>query len=113
MARRGGRGVRAGFWWRTLTEGDRLEDPGLYLRMILKCILHNFKEGITNCSKEQSNKLNSTRQHNKYVLQYIGYMFRPVNRSSSGLHRNSLGCCLGIGIPNIFTVVNIYKTDIG
>jgi len=26
------------------------------------------------------------RQHNKYLLEYIGYIFGPVNRSSSG-HR--------------------------
>ena len=30
------------------------------------------------------NKINNIRQHNTYLLQYIGYMFRPVNRSSSG-----------------------------
>jgi len=29
-------------------------------------------------------KLTNTRQHNKCLLEYIGYMFRPVNRSSSG-----------------------------
>ena len=23
-------------------------------------------------------------QHNKYLLEYLGYVFRPVNRSSSG-----------------------------
>jgi len=68
VARRGRRGVRAGFWWRTLRERDRLDDPGLYLRMILKYILHNFKEDITKCSDELSNKLISTRQHNKYLL---------------------------------------------
>jgi hypothetical protein len=30
------------FWWRNLRERDHLEDPGLYLRVILKCILHKF-----------------------------------------------------------------------
>jgi len=30
------------------------------------------------------NKINNIRQHNKYLLEYICYMFRPVNRSSSG-----------------------------
>ena len=34
------------------------------------------------------NKMTSTRQHNKYLLEYMDYMFRPINRSSSGLHRN-------------------------
>jgi len=42
VARRGRRWVRTVFWWRNLRERDRLEDPGLYLRMILKCILHKF-----------------------------------------------------------------------
>jgi len=27
------------------------------------------------------NKLINTRQHNKRLLEYTGYMFRPVNRS--------------------------------
>jgi len=47
-----------------------------------------FKEGITNCSNEINNKLTSTRQHKKYLLQYLGYMFRPVNGLSSGLQQN-------------------------
>jgi len=48
----------------------------------------NFKEVITKCSNEMKNKLTSTRQHNKYLLGHIGYMFRLVNRSSSGLQYN-------------------------
>ena len=35
------------------------------------------------CSNEIYNKFTDIRQHNKYLLEYIGYMFRPVNRSSS------------------------------
>jgi len=42
-----------------------------------------FREGITKCSNELNNKLTSTRQHNKYLLEYIGYMFRPVYKSPS------------------------------
>jgi len=36
------------------------------------------------------NKLSYTRQHNKCLLEYIGYIlvFRPVNRSSSGLQQS-------------------------
>ena len=30
------------------------------------------------------NKFTDIRQHDKYLLEYLGYMFRPVNRSSSG-----------------------------
>jgi len=30
----------------------------------------------------------NTRQQNKRLLQYTGYMFRPVNRSSSGLQQS-------------------------
>ena len=33
------------------------------------------------------NKLTNTRQQNKCLLQYTGYMFRPVSRSSSGLQQ--------------------------
>jgi len=31
------------------------------------------------------NKLTNIRQHNKPLLEYIGYTFRPVNRSSSDI----------------------------
>ena len=50
-----------------------------------------FREGITKCSNEVYNKINNIRQHNKYLLEYIGYMFQPVNRSSSTiLHQRDL-----------------------
>ena len=39
------------------------------------------KEGITKCSNEVYNKFTNIRQHNNYLLDHIGYMFRPVNRS--------------------------------
>ena len=45
--------------------------------------------------------MTSTRQHNKYLLGYIGYMFRPVNRSSSGLHQNKSQMLLEYWDPNI------------
>ena len=44
----------------------------------------DFGEGITKCSNEVYDKFTDIRQHNKYLLEYLGYMFRPVNRSSSG-----------------------------
>jgi len=53
--------------------------------MLLGSLAANFKEGITKCSNEINDKLTNIRQHNKYLLEYIGYMFRPVNKSSSGL----------------------------
>ena len=53
-----------------------------------KRTLHNFRESITKCSDEINNKLINTRQHNKYLLEYIGYMCRHVNRSSSDLQQN-------------------------
>jgi len=34
------------------------------------------------------NKFTNIRQHNNYLLDHIGYMFRPVNRLSSGLQQN-------------------------
>jgi len=33
-----------------------------------------FSEGITKCSNEINNKVINTHQHNKYLLEYIGYM---------------------------------------
>jgi hypothetical protein len=48
----------------------------------------NFRESITKCSNEAYNKITNIRQHNKYLFEYIGYMFRPINRSSSG-HQKS------------------------
>ena len=34
------------------------------------------------------NKFTNTRQQNKYLLEHIGYKFRPVNKSSSGLQED-------------------------
>jgi len=48
-----------------------------------------------------NNKLTSTRQHNKCLLEYIGYMFRPVNRSSSGLQQNKYQVLFRYWDPNI------------
>jgi len=56
-----------------------------------------------------NNKVTSARQHNKYLLQYTGYMFRPVNRSSSGLQQNKSQVLFRYWDPNIFTIVNVHK----
>ena len=69
----------------------------------------DFKEGTTKFSNEINNKLTSTRQHNKYLLDHIGYMFRPVNRSSSGLQQNKSQVLFRYCDPNIFTAVNVHK----
>jgi len=42
-------------------------------------------EGSTKRSNKVYNKFTNKRQHNKYLLDHIGYMFRPVTRSSPGL----------------------------
>jgi len=55
------------------------------LRVFLSVKNVSFREGITKCSNEAYNKFTNIRQHNNYLLEHIGYMFRPVNRSSSGL----------------------------
>ena len=54
-------------------------------------------------------KLTNTLQHNKYLLQYVGYMFRPVNRPSSGLQQNKSQVLFRYWDPNIFTAVNVHK----
>ena len=56
-----------------------------------------------------NNKLTSTRQHNKYLLEYLGYTFRPANVSSPGLDRNTSQVLFRYWDPNIFTVVKVYK----
>ena len=61
------------------------------------------------CSNEINNKLTRTRQHSRYLLQYVGYKFRPVNRSSSGLHRNKSQVLFRYWDLNIFTFVDVYK----
>ena len=38
-----------------------------------------FREGITKCSNVVYNKFTDISQHNKYLLENLGYMFRPVN----------------------------------
>jgi len=40
-------------------------------------------------------------QHNKYLLEHIGYVFQPVNRSSSGLQQNKSKVLLRNWDPNI------------
>ena len=81
----------------------------LSLRFPTKTLYTPLSSHITKCSNELNNKLISTRQHNKYLLEYIGYMFRPVNRSSSGLHRNKSLVLFRYWYPNIFTIVNVHK----
>jgi len=53
--------------------------------------------------------MTSTRQHNKYLLESIGYMFRPVKRSSSDLQQNKSQVLFRYWDPNIFTVVDVHK----
>ena len=45
----------------------------------LKQLLDDIKE-----TRGLYDKFTDIRQHNKYSLEYLGFMFRPVNRSSSG-----------------------------
>jgi len=56
------------------------------------------------------NKFTNIRQHNNYLLNHIGYMFRPVNRSSSGLQQNTSKILLENWDPNIlFSYKQLYN----
>ena len=61
-----------------------------------------------NCS-EINNKLTNTRQHNKYLWGYIGYIFLPVNWSSPGLQHNKSQVLFRYWDPINFAVVNVHK----
>jgi len=60
----------------------------------------NLRDGITKCSNEVYNKFTNIHQQNKYLLERIGYMFRPVNKSSSGLQQNKSKLLLRNWDPN-------------
>jgi hypothetical protein len=38
--------VHTGFWWRNLSEGEHLEDPGVDGRIILKELFEKLDDGI-------------------------------------------------------------------
>jgi len=50
------------------------------------------------------NKFANIRQHNNYLLDHIGYMFGPLNRSSSGLQQNKSHVFLKKLVPNILYI---------
>ena len=52
-----------------------------------------FWKGASRSALTQQNKLTNTRQHNRRLLEYAGYMFRPVNGSSSDLQQSKSRCC--------------------
>jgi len=68
---------------RVLCQAVVSEVMNLRVFLIVKNV--GFIEGVTKCSNEVYNKFTKIRQHNSYLLGHISYMFRPVNRSSSGL----------------------------
>ena len=57
--------------------------------------------GSCNLVKEVYNKFTDICQHDKYLLGHRGYMFRPANRSSSGLQKNKSRVLLRNLDPNI------------
>jgi len=61
----------------------RIAFPRHYVRQLVL-----FERGYTKCSNAIYNKFTNIRQHNSYLLDHIDYMFRPVNRSSSGHQQN-------------------------
>jgi len=54
-----------------------------HLMKILHIVrLYGLHRGCLEHMLGNKNKLINTRQHNKLLIKYTGYMFRPVNRSS-------------------------------
>ena len=74
----------------------------LFIFYIMQALMAYFRKGITKCCNEVYNKLTNICQHNNYLLDHIGYMFRPVNRSSSGLQQNKSKVLLENWDPSIF-----------
>ena len=63
--------------------------PCMYMMQIAYCIKNEYRQ-VTAQLRHNYNTMNSQNihQHNKYLLEHTGYMFQPVNRSSSGLQQN-------------------------
>ena len=73
-----------------------------------------FREGITKCSNEVHDKFTDIRQHNKYLLEYPGYMLTGVSWISIAYSRFDLfwldsTCVIFCSVPDftLFTVLNI------
>jgi len=64
-----------------------------------------FANFMINSLIEFYDKFTDIRQQHKYLLEYLAYMFRPVNRSSSGHQYSESEVLLDTGIP-IFSIVN-------
>jgi len=78
--------------------------PFIYLYIV------QVLEVIFELNKWIYNKINYIRQHYLFINTQ-GYMFRPIIRSSSGLHcKLSHWCCVHIGIPIFFTLVEYIKS---
>jgi len=60
-----------------------------------------LREGITKCSNEVYNKFTKYTSAQQIFIGAIGYMFRSVNRSSSGLQHNKSNVLLRNWHPNI------------
>ena len=70
---------------------------------------------ILDCKKENGRYLFTIKSlvyvsTTNIYLEYIGYMFRPVNRSSSDLQQNKSKVLFKNRDPNIFTIVDIIKS---
>ena len=79
-------------------------------RMLVSAVMNflvpwNAMNFLTSCKPVSFSR--RTLHHG--VSKYIGYMFRPVNRSSSGLHRNKSQVLFRYWDPGIFTIVNVGK----
>ena len=58
------------------------------------------------------NTLTNSRQDNKCLLEYVGYMFQPVNRSLSGLQQSKSQVLFWILVSQYLHLLTYIKYDI-
>ena len=68
---------------------------------LINCLKKLGGEKNQTHSKEVYNELTNIRQHINYLLDHTGYMFRPLDRSPSGLQQYKSKVLLRNWDPNV------------